>query len=302
MAPATGQGRTGMRVLVIGGSGFIGRYLVRRLSGIPSHEVSATYLSRHPPEDGNSWHRLDLPDAESLEGVFLACRPEVVVHLAAMADVGTAERAPQRAQAVNVDGTAEIVRLCRRNSSRLVFMSTEYVLDGHRGPYSEDATPNPTTQYGRTKLQAEQRVEALGTSGCIVRTSIVYGWPLQEHRNFVPMLVERLRSGQPYGASTSVMRSPVYVNHLVDGIEKLVERHHPGVHHIAGRDWVSMYDFAVAVAAEFGLDRELVVPEDDAGLSSSGDDRLGLDCSRTMQMLGLEQPGLADGLAAMRSA
>ena len=109
------------------------------------------------------------------------------------------------------------------------------------------------------------------------------------------MLIERLRSGQPYRASTSVMRSPVYVEHLVDGMARLVDGNHPGVHHLAGRDWVSMYDFALSVATEFGLGRGLVIPDDGAA------DLLGLDCSRTMLLLGLEQPGLSEGLSAMRA-
>ena len=290
-----------MRVLVIGGSGFIGRYLVRRLSESPDYEVSGTFLSRPPGDDGNAWHRVDLTDSDGLERAFMTSRPEVVVHLAAIADVGTAERDPGSARAVNVGGTSEIVRLCRQGGARLTFVSTEYVFDGRRGFYREDEPPGPTTQYGRTKRDAEQEVARLGSDASVVRTSIVYGWPLQRHRNFVPVLIERLRSGQPYHASTSVMRSPVYVEHLVEGIARLVEESHAGVHHIAGRDWVSMYDFALAVATEFGLDRCLVIPESGVSQEFGGADRLGLDCSATMRLLGWEQPGLDTGLAAMRA-
>ena len=290
-----------MRVLVIGGSGFIGRYLVRRLGGRAEYQVFATYLTRPPAHVGNAWHRLELLDFGALRGAFADSRPEVVVHLAAMADVGAAERDPVRAQAVNVEGTAEVVGLCRQHSARLVFVSTEYVFDGQGGPCGEDDAPNPTTQYGRTKLDAEREVAKLGSAGSVVRTSIVYGWPLQAHRNFVPALIERLRGGHPYNASTSVMRSPVYVEHLVDGIARIVEEGHSGIHHIAGRDWVSMYEFATAVAGAFNLDRELIIPRTGPSGEIGDADRLGLDSSRTLQRLGLEQPGLAEGLAAMRS-
>ena len=289
-----------MRVLVVGGSGFIGRYLVRRLSETLGHDVTGTFLTRPPGDDGPAWHRVDLSDNSGLEQAFRASSPDVVVHLAAMADVGTAERDPQRAWVVNADGTSAIAGLCRQQGARLVFISTEYVFDGKRGFYSEVDPPNPTTQYGRTKLAAEQELATLGDNGSIIRASIVYGWPLQRHRNFVPMLIQRLRSGLAYYAPTSVMRSPVYVEHLVEGIARLVEKGHPGTHHIAGRDWVSMYDFARAVAAEFGLEHDLVIPEGSAEASSGGDDLLGLNCARTMGLLQLEQPGLAGGLAAMR--
>ena len=110
--------------------------------------------------------------------------------------------------------------------------------------------------------------------GASLRTSIVYGWPAPGRRNFVPALVERLQRGETWRGGTDVMRSPVYVEHLVDGIARLVADFRPGIHHVAGRDWVSMYDFARAVAAEFSLDPALVLPaEGDPG----SPDRLGLD-------------------------
>ena len=233
-----------MRVLITGAGGFIGRHLIRRLRRDSGASISGTYRSQSPGEEGGEWHRVDLTDAAELDRVFRLSMPDVVVHLAAMADVGTAEREPVAAAAVNVTATSEIARLCAEHGSRLVFASTEYVFDGKLGFYRENDDPNPTTHYGRTKLEGEQEVERLASNWCTVRTSIVYGWPAPGRRNFVPWLVERLRAGQTYEGSTEVLRTPVYVGHLVDGIARLAEGDQQGIQHIAGSDWVSMYDFA----------------------------------------------------------
>ena len=283
-----------MRVLTIGASGFIGRYVSRRFADTGAHTVFSTYNSRPPVDDGASWHRLALTDDAELEALFDLARPDAVVHLAAMADVGTAERNPEVAAAVNATATATIARLAERHGAHLVFVSTEYVFDGQAGPYTVDDSPSPNTQYGRTKFEGEQAVAALASNWSIVRTSIVYGWPAPGRRNFVPMLVDRLRNGEPYQAPTNVYRSPVYMEHLVDGIVRIVEGTHTGVQHVAGPDWVSMRDFALAVAHEFGLDANLVNP-----VSEPTDDRRGLEASGTMAALRLPHPGLPEGLAAM---
>ena len=303
-----------MRVLIIGASGFIGQHLVRRLNETPGHEVVGTFWSRAPRDDGNSWRRVELTDPTGLEQVFQLARPDVVVHLAAIADIRTAERDPERATAVNVSATSSVARLSSLHGAKLVFVSTEYVFGGERGYYPKDATPGPTTHYGQTKWEAEQEVAKLSSPWNILRTSIVYGWPEPGQRNFAPWLIERLRSGQSYDGPTNVYRTPIYVEHLTDGIAKLVEGNYLGIHHVAGADWVSMYDFACAVAEAFQLDRGLIVPTRAAAgvLAGSGareqgaaplnQDLLGLDCVRTMRLLGLEQPSLIEGLAAMRAS
>ena len=286
-----------MRVLIIGASGFIGRYVSSRLADAAGHTVVSTYHSRPPDGDGASWYRVEITDGAQLDTLFAEAQPQLVVHLAAIADVGTAERNPEVAAAVNTTATETTARLCQRHDARLVFVSTEYVFDGSNGPYCENDAPSPNTRYGRTKFDAEQAVATLVSDWSILRTSIVYGWPAPGRRNFVTWLVERIRNGEACPAPTNVHRSPVYVEHLVDGIERLVEVEDTGIHHVAGSDWVTMYDFAVAVAEKFGLDTSLVIP-----VADPMDDRLGLDCARTMAGLGLPHPGLAEGLAAMRAA
>lgn len=287
-----------MRILVVGGSGFIGRYLARHLASTLGEEVFCTFHSRPPGDDVNHWYQVELTDSVALERLFGIIQPEVVVHLAALADVGTAEREPERATAINVAATANIADLCRAHGSRMVFISTEYVFDGRQGFYGEADAPNPATHYGRTKLEGELATARLASDWSVARTSIVYGWPAPGRRNYVTSLVESLRRGETRAGSTHVMRSPVYVEHLVEGITRLALDQHPGIHHIAGRDWVSMYDFAARVAQGFGLDSGLVVPSSE---ETGKPDRLGLDCAATMDRLGLPHPGLAEGLAAMRA-
>ena len=301
-----------MRILIIGASGFIGQYVSRRLAKCAAHDVFGTSRSWRPTGNATTWLRVEMTDTASLEEAFATVRPDVVLHLAAMADVGTAEREQEQATAVNVAGTSEVVRLCERRGARLVFVSTEYVFDGRRGFYGEDELPKPITHYGRTKWKAEQLVMGLTSSWSILRTSIVYGWREPGRRNFVPWLVERLRTGQPYLGRTDVYRTPVYVGDLVDGIVRLVEGEFQGVYHVAGRDWVSMHHFARAVAQSFGLDGELVIPDSPSSVgtmkAASGEetaqgrnpDLLGLDCARTIELLDISHPGLSEGLARMR--
>ncbi len=174
-----------MRVLIIGASGFIGHYLRRRLLQKSGFDVTSTYNSRAPKDIDQSWYPLEITDHHRLDQIFQKVRPEVVVLLAAIADVKTCEMGPERATEVNVDGARQVARLCKQHHARLIFLSSEYVFRGDRGNYHEDDSPDPNTHYGRTKWQAELAVAEEASQWSIVRTSLFGIW-LADNRSPEP--------------------------------------------------------------------------------------------------------------------
>src|SRR5436190_7796117 len=100
------------RVLVTGATGQLGAYLVRELveQGI---EVVAWGGSQANEVSGVPARSVDITDRTGLSTAFAEARPAVVIHAAALSAVADCARDPARAQAVNADGTANLVCHCR---------------------------------------------------------------------------------------------------------------------------------------------------------------------------------------------
>jgi dTDP-4-dehydrorhamnose reductase len=283
------------------------------MAQLGQYQVTATGGTRQPPVDSDheawrwaeSWHQVDLNNLENRPGllaaVFQQARPQAVVHLAAVSDVNQCETDPRRATAVNVTGTEHIARLCRQQGAHLVFLSTDYVFDGARGYYREKDWPQPTQHYGRTKWEAEQAVARVLPASSILRTSLMYGWPVPGgHGTLATTVINQLGNGRTFCGYTDMYRSPTYVGDVVDGILKLLPGGHPGTHHLAGPEWVNMAEFARTVAEVFRLDHRLVEPAESKGDNASRPRLLGLNPTQTVQRLGLRLSGMIAGLEQMQ--
>ena len=193
---------------------------------------------------------------------------EVVVNCAAIAKVEQGEGNRERCWAVNVDAVAALGRLCKAQGARLVQLSTDFVFDGTAGPYDERGRPNPINYYGRSKWASENAVRAAGLRRwTIVRTALGYGTGHALSRsNFGLWLTERLQRGEVTEVATDQIRTPTYIPDLADGIARAVRLNRSGLYHIAGREVISVFDFAQKIAARFDLDPSLLVPTTTAKL------------------------------------
>jgi dTDP-4-dehydrorhamnose reductase len=249
-----------VRILVLGGSGLLGQYVVREALG-RGHEVHATYLSTPCAFAGVPTHQADLADAASLADAFGKAQPEAAVLCAALTGVDYCEDHPEEAARVNAQGPALVADLCRESNARLVHVSTDYVFDGDAGPYDEGADPSPLSVYGRTKHEGEVEVLRRLPTAAVVRLCAVYGWNrVQAKANSVTWILGRLRRGEAVPLFTDQRVSPTYAADAASVLLDLTESHASGVFHATPRDCVTRLELGELVSSVFSLPQDLLRP------------------------------------------
>jgi UDP-glucose 4-epimerase len=221
----TGKGH---KVLVTGGSGFIGRRVVRTLL---DEGADVTVADKRPlPEAGLSGRDVrtvvgDLCDPSVVERAVLP-GTDVIIHLAALTRVLPSIEDPAGTYRVNVGVTASLLERARIQAvGTFLFASTNAVTgDVGRAVISERVPLRPLSPYGATKAAAEMLISAYaacyGIGGCSLRFSNVYGPGMQEKDSLVPRLMRAARDGsgvQVYGDGTQV-RDLVHVDDIVAGL------------------------------------------------------------------------------------
>lgn len=157
-----------MKVLVTGGTGFIGRYLVDELL---HHGYDVKILSRRGGKQP-SVIKGDITDIESIEKAVRDV--DVVFHNAALAmDRGRKSVFYK----VNVEGTRNIAEVCAKKSIRVIYTSSAgvYGFPNTLEPIREDSPKRPLNAYQRSKLEGERILRQYGLNVSIARPPLVLG-------------------------------------------------------------------------------------------------------------------------------
>lgn len=196
-----------MRVLVTGGAGFIGHHLVRRLlaDGNQVRVLDNMATGRRDRLDGFDIELVE-GDLRSYERVHTAVRGvETVFHLGALPSVPRSIQDPLTSNAVNVEGTLNVLLASRDESvRRVVFASSSSVYGANPAlPKTEEDLPLPLSPYAVSKLAAEQYCRAFhaayGLETVALRLFNVYGPgqdPRSQYAAVVPRFIDALRREQ----------------------------------------------------------------------------------------------------------
>ncbi len=247
-------------VLITGANGLLGQKLCRHFSS--SYKVIATDLhSQNFVSPSNlSYESLDLTNRKALEFYVRFYNPTVIINAAAYTDVDGCEINKDQAWAVNVGGVKNLVGVCQKHNIKLVHLSTDFIFDGEKGPYSEDDPPHPVGFYGETKLESENVIKQSGINFLIVRTNILYGFGQKVKKNFLLWLLEKLSAGQKLKIVTDQFNNPTLADNLSLCILEMMQKDISGIFHIGGAEYLSRYDFALKVAENFNFDKADISP------------------------------------------
>jgi dTDP-4-dehydrorhamnose reductase len=204
---------------------------------------------------------LDITSEAAVAAALDHYEPWLVVNAAGYVRVDDAEHEAERCRRENVLGAATLARQCAKARVALVAFSSDLVFDGTKGaPYEEHDVPRPLGVYGRSKLEAEQRVLDAHADALVVRTSALFGpW---DERNFVAASLRALASGRTVHAAADTTVSPTYVPDLVHACLDLAIDGEVGVWHVANAGATTWAALARAAARLHGLndDRVISVP------------------------------------------
>lgn len=264
-----------MRVLVVGGAGYIGSVSVERFLDAGHEVVVLDDLSRGHRGAVDSRARLvvgDFGDREILDEVLGGSAVDAVLHCAALSIVSESVEFPQRYRETNVEkGQILIDALLRHGVGAIVFSSTAAVYgEPAQMPISEDAPLRPMNPYGETKLKFEEMLREPATarrlrSVCFryfnaAGASEKFGEDHRPETHLIPIVLEVAAGrrekvsifGNDYPTRDGTcVRDYIHVEdiaraHLL-GLERLVAREdgHNGEHREDGRDRTDL-DFRTA--------------------------------------------------------
>ena len=241
-----------MKILLVGGFGFIGKRIIRKL--FSTHDLIVFARERSIKKGGiNNLENLEIEkgiiEDDRIYQVIEKHKPDVVIHLAALTSLRKCEENPFEAFKTNVYGTANVVTACVKGKSRLIFLSSREVYgETINNSSSEDACLLPNNTYGMTKMLAESLVQYAGKKNnlnyTILRLTNVYGPEGDKGVNVMIKNAINDKKIKVFGGDQVV--NLVYVDDIVKIIKLVLKSNHSSkqIFNVGSNDSLPIQDLA----------------------------------------------------------
>ena len=242
-----------MNILVTGANGQLGNEM-----RVVSKSTNDNYTFTDVVEaEGVETILLDITDAEAVGRMVKEKGIGCIVNCAAYTNVDKAESDGTLCRKLNAEAPRILAEAMKEVNGLLVQISTDYVFgsDPYNTPCREDQRGTPTGVYGRTKLEGEENIKAVGCDYVIIRTAWLYS---EFGRNFVKTMLNLTATKPKLNVVFDQAGTPTYAYDLAEVIKTVLadyEKECPkagyskaGVYHFSNEGVCSWFDFTKKIA------------------------------------------------------
>lgn len=234
------------KLLITGASGFLGRR-------------AAAYFAKYCTVITPTHQELDITNGPVTTQEIEKHHPDVVLHCAAVSDVGACEKAPETSWDINVNGSINIARAAGLVGAKCILCSSDQVYFGSplTEPHRETETLSPGNLYGREKLAAENMCLEVNPDSVLLRLSWMYDSHTLsdcEHGDFLRTLLPQLGTSEPLSYPIHDRRGITDVNEVIHNLEHTFTLQ-GGVYNFGSPNHMSTFELMGRVFTRLGLDQ-----------------------------------------------
>lgn len=292
-------------LLLTGANGLLGQKLVAQLIEENTFNIVATARGacRLPKQwTGYTYVQMDITDPARINHIFLQYPPDVAIHCACMTNVDLCETEQNACYKQNVEAVRFIVSACEKYQTRLIYLSTDFIFDGEKGPYLEDDKPNPLNYYGQTKLESEKIIKNSAIEWVIVRTGLVYGISYDMSRSNIVLWVKNsIEEGKELRLVDDQFRTPTLAEDLAGACITIAVKKVKGIFNISGNEFLTPYDMGMETARYFKLPTSKIKKSDSSTFSQRAKRPLktGFIIDKAKKELGYTPHSFKEGIALL---
>lgn len=282
-----------MKLIIVGASGYVGRYIfsIARAKGYET--VGTRFRSSNPDLvqfDMLTQNIMDIIPAHFISGN----EPVYAVVCSSDCNINSCYVNREASYYINVVKTIELLEKLIHAGIKPVFLSTEFVYNGALGYYDESIPPCPNTEYGSQKVAVENYIQSHLPDCLIYRLSKIVSDEPSDHQFFAD-IYHKLRNNVPIECIQGQLFSPTDVRDVAQAIFSGLEFKLQGLYHVTNPEFFPREELARQFLISLHREVDIIVkPVEEFGFPESRPMKTYLNGARFVKKTGMHFTSMKD--------
>ena len=242
-------------ILIIGGSGYLGRYLIKELKN--EYRIYCHINKKNITETKIFKEKFNIFNKKKLEYFLQKNKIVKIINLASLANVEQCQKKKKYAYKLHVKLLKDIGLISKKRKIKVLYFSTDMVFGGNKiSEYSEKDFCKPANYYGKTKYEGEKKIK-VNKQNLIIRSNFFGRNTVKGGASFSDNIIKNLTIGKKVGVWGDIFFSPLHIKNLCYALKYLLMKDAKGTYHLSSKK-ISKYKCAVDIANLFSLDAKLL--------------------------------------------